>query len=366
MRTAALMRYLAAKYILDAIFFREQGQPDPRPALPAGLVSDTLLIDLPRHDRGVLAKSFRNAKRCWDGVPPLNDRFSGFEQHVREFCAASEWRVAVVEHSWCASYGPVLAQSCASVILDLHNIESVLHARCGDSEPWPLSSIHRRFASCGEQLERAAFPRFDLILAASAHDRAVALSLAPGARVEVYPNTVPEPESKHIGKRRQIVFSGNMEYHPNRAAVRWFAAGVWPRLRATHPDLEWVLVGKNPDAVRHFVAGDPRVRLTGEVEDARAEIANSLVAVVPLLSGSGTRIKILEAWSMGVPVVSTTIGAEGLPHSGLVLADSVLPFFEAVSLLLNDDGGLGERGKALFSENFTWTSGWNVLDRLGI
>ncbi len=366
MRTAALMQYLAGKYSLDAVFFREQGHPDPRQALPPGIVHESLLIDLPRHSRSLAAKSLRNAIRWMRGVPPLNGRFSGFDSPLRRFCQGKRWRAAVIEHFWCASYQPILQGHCDSVILDLHNIESVLHSRCGDSERWPLSAAHRRFAACSARLESHWLPRFNRTLVTSPDDRDTSLAISPGARIDVYPNTVPNRSTAAGGKRSQIVFSGNMEYHPNRAAVRWFACEIWPTLRANHPTLEWVLVGRNPEAVRPFVDGDARIRLTGEVDDALAEIARSSVAVVPLLSGSGTRIKILEAWSVGVPVVSTSIGAEGLPKDALVLADGVLPFTQAVNDLLLDDRGLGQRGRKLFTEEFTWESGWKVLDRLGI
>ena len=104
-----------------------------------------------------------------------------------------------------------------------------------------------------------------------------------------------------------------MEYHPNLTAVRFFRLEIWPRLRDRWPQLVWRLVGKNPKAVQRFTRGDPRIEVVGPVQDAVCELARSRVAVVPLLSGSGTRLKILEAWAAGLPVVSTTLGAEGLP-----------------------------------------------------
>src|SRR5207249_5012557 len=110
-----------------------------------------------------------------------------------------------------------------------------------------------------------------------------------------------------------IVFSGNMEYHPNVSAVGFFRSEVWPQLRARWPGLVWRLVGKNPQAVRRFTSGDSRIQVVGPVENAIRELARARAAVVPLLTGSGTRLKILEAWAAGLPVVSTTVGAEGLP-----------------------------------------------------
>ena len=131
-----------------------------------------------------------------------------------------------------------------------------------------------------------------------------------------------------------------MEYHPNQLAVRFFRREIWPRLRDRWPGLAWRLVGKNPEAVRQFTSGDPRIEVQGQVDDAIAELARARVAVVPLLAGSGTRLKILEAWAAGLPVVSTTLGAEGLPARDgehLLLADGAAAFaargFAAIDVL---------------------------------
>src|SRR5205085_1784877 len=89
----------------------------------------------------------------------------------------------------------------------------------------------------------------------------------------------------------------------------FFRREVWPRLRARWPGLVWRLVGKNPDAVRRFTAGDSRIQVVGPVSDAVRELARARAAVVPLLTGSGTRLKILEAWAAGLPVMPTPSAA---------------------------------------------------------
>jgi glycosyltransferase involved in cell wall biosynthesis len=165
-----------------------------------------------------------------------------------------------------------------------------------------------------------------------------------------------------------VVFSGNMEYHPNLSAVRFFRAAIWPLLRERWPDLVWRLVGMHPEAVSRYISGDPRIEATGQVEDAIAEIARARVAVVPLLAGSGTRLKILEAWAAGVPVVSTALGAEGLPvrdGEHLLLADGGAQFAAAVSRVLEDTElrhRLSEAGRLLLEEGFTWIAVWKELD----
>jgi glycosyltransferase involved in cell wall biosynthesis len=150
--------------------------------------------------------------------------------------------------------------------------------------------------------------------------------------------------------------------------VRFFRREVWPRLRDRWPLLVWRLVGKNPAAVERFTAGDPRIEVAGPVVDAVCELARSRVAVVPLLTGSGTRLKILEAWAAGLPVVSTTIGAEGLPvldGENALLADGAEAFAGAVTRLLTCTElrqQIGSAGRLLLEKEFTWETAWKMLD----
>ncbi len=279
----------------------------------------------------------RNSARLARRVPPLVDRFAGFEAQIAQAIEGRRYAVGVIEHSWCAAYHEQIAPACEKTILDLHNIESTLHARCAATEPPAAALAHRVFEMASLEFERRWLPRFSQVLAASESDAAAACAIAPTAEVRVYPNAIPARPIPTEIRRHAIVFSGNMEYHPNRAAVRFFRRKIWPRLRDSHPNLVWRLVGKNPEAVRAFTEGDPRIEVAGEVEDAVAELARAEVAIVPLLAGSGTRLKILEAWSAGTPVVSTSIGAEGLPvrdAEHLLLADGAEAFAEAVTRLL--------------------------------
>ena len=139
-------------------------------------------------------------------------------------------------------------------------------------------------------------------------------------------------------------------------------------MRDRWPNLVWRLVGRNPQAVARYTAGDPRIQVVGPVEDAVSELARSRVAVVPLLSGSGTRLKILEAWAAGLPVVSTTIGAEGLPITDgqtAILANGGEDFASAVTRLLACTelrSTLGKAGRLLVDKEFTWETAWAKLD----
>jgi polysaccharide biosynthesis protein PslH len=368
LRTASVLHYLARKYVVDAILFHHPGAPQPATQLPPGLVDRVVTIELPPNRRGGVARGLRNALRLARRVPPLVDRFAGFEQEVEAFIAKQRYELGVIEHFWCAPYWERIGRVCRRTVLDLHNIESVLHERCAQAEGGPQGLAHRVFADAAMALERTWIARFSDVLVTSAHDKTVVLQRAPSARVTVYPNALPFTPVPLRDKEDVIVFSGNLEYHPNVSGVRFFRRRVWPLLREQWPHLAWRLVGKNPAAVRAWTGGDPRIQVRGPVADAVQELARAKVAVVPLLAGSGTRVKILEAWAAALPVVSTRIGAEGLPvRDGhhVLLADEGTAFASAVSKLLESAAlreTLGNAGRKLWEEEFTWEKAWRSFD----
>jgi len=370
LRTGSLVEYLARRYAVDLIVFRQPGAPDPAAALPPGLIRRVTVLQLPPHRRSLAARAWRNAVRLAREVPPLVDRYAGFENQVARAVEGGSYEVALVEHSWCAPYLDAISTACRRTILDLHNVESVLHARLAEVEGPVQGLAHRVFRRASLALERAWLPRFSEVLTASAADAAHVRAMAPTANVRVYPNAIPwtplppRPESGEL----VVVFSGNLEYHPNLSAVRFFRDEVWPRLRGESPGLVWRLVGKNPEAIRPLVAGDRRIEIRGPVEDAVVELARGTVAVVPVLAGSGTRFKILEAWAAGVPVVSSTVGAEGLParhEENILLADGGAAFAQAVLRLLAAPDlrqRLAEAGRSLLEKEFVWEAAWRNLD----
>jgi glycosyltransferase involved in cell wall biosynthesis len=335
-----LLEYLRSKYAVDVLGF-----------------------ELRQHSKSTPARIWRNLSRLVRGAPPLFDRYSGYESQIRERIGL-RYCLGVVEHFWCASYEPLLRMYCERLVLDLHNIESVLAQSYSLAARWPASWASSRFADAYRRLEKHWLPRFDAVLVASEEDR----RRIEHSRVFVYPNALTEIPLPDIPEENCIIFSGNLEYHPNIEAVRWFRAKVWPCLQ----DVEWRLVGRNTHAVEALVRGDERVRIVGPVEDAINELARAKVCVVPVLSGSGTRFKILEAWAAGRAVVSTSIGAEGLgarDGEHLLIADDAASFAAAVTNLLADDGlrqRLGEAGRGRYLAEFTWKAAWRCLEAAGI
>jgi glycosyltransferase involved in cell wall biosynthesis len=161
-------------------------------------------------------------------------------------------------------------------------------------------------------------------------------------------------------RNRSLVFTGAMDYPPNVDAVLWFCREVWPIVRRRDPALRLEVVGRTPDARVRALNGEAGVRVTGEVSDVRIHLAQSSVVVVPLRAGAGTRLKILEAMAMGCPVVSTTLGAEGLDvedGSDILLADTPTAFAGAIESLLQSPATasrLGDAGRRLAVGRYDW------------
>ncbi|HLY19106.1 MAG TPA: glycosyltransferase family 4 protein [Bryobacteraceae bacterium] len=367
LRSASLLSFLARDYAVDLITFREPSAPDPRLHLPPGLARRVHVIELPVNARHSLARLARNAGRLVRRVPPLMDRFAGFGSRIAEAIDGRHYDLAIVEHFWCAPYCEPVAAASDITVLDLHNIESVWHARSARAAHGAPALAHRAFQNFCRRLEERWLPRFTYLLAASEADAEQLRHISPGSTISVYPNSIPLTPPPPRIEEDLIVFSGNLEYHPNVGAVRYFRDEIWPALRAHWPGLVWRLIGKNPQTVAKIVSGDDRIQLSGPVDDALLELARAKVAIVPLLAGSGTRVKIIEAWAAGVPVVSTSLGAEGLPSragDNIVLADGAPAFRDAVSALLSNPplrDRIGRAGRYQFEREFTWEAAWKRL-----
>jgi glycosyltransferase involved in cell wall biosynthesis len=372
LRTASLAEYLGRRYTLDVIVFRQPGNPHPAVYFPPGLARRIETIDLPYHGRSITARLWRNLGRLLRAAPPLNDRFAGFQQQLAALTAGNHYDVGVVEHFWCAPYAAQLQRCCDRLMLDLHNIESHLYSTMAGVEGWLERIVFQRFANASRDLERRWIPLYTLVLTPCDNEAQEVAAVAPNSRAVVYPNSIPASAVPDIQAGDSIVFSGNLEYRPNIGAVRFFHDSIWPLIVSKRPSLRWRLVGMNPHAVRPILNGDPRIELVGQVDDSLRALAASKVAVVPVLSGSGTRVKIIEAWAAGVPVVATSLGAAGLdamPGRHLLIADSPQAFAAAVLSLLSDatlHARLRSAARELYEQRFTWNAAWRCLEQAGV
>src|SRR5205823_5460507 len=206
-----------------------------------------------------------------------------------------------------------------------------------------------------------------VVLAASENDAATVRKISPQARVSVYPNSIPPLEMPKAAEESCIVFSGNFEYHPNIDAVRFLTCEIWPQVRRRYPELRLHLVGRGDRFIRHLLPPGSSVHATGPVEDAIPEIARARLVVAPLRAGSGTRIKILQAWAAARAVVATPLAAEGLDARegvNIALASDATAFINAIDRLLCNSAvrrTLATGGRRTFESGYTWEAAWNYL-----
>lgn len=256
-------------------------------------------------------------------------------------------------------------------VFDAHNAEYVLQRRVFETDVrqprrW-LGALYswlqwRRLRSYEARVCQLA----DRVLACSAADASALKRLVPGLQVVVVPNGVDishyEPGDVAPAPLRDqaLVFTGKMDFRPNVDAVLWFCSQVWPLVRQSEPDAQFYIVGRDPHPRLGPLTGMPGVTLTGFVDDIRPYIAAACVYVVPLLTGGGTRLKVLEAMAMGKALISTRLGCEGIdaqPGRDLVLADEAGEFALQVVALLRDASrreALGRAARTFVERYFDW------------
>ncbi len=224
-----------------------------------------------------------------------------------------------------------------AILFDWHNIDSeVMWQYSKSTASWPKRLMARRTAKLLEKAELLLLERIGAHTVASERERDKVLARCPSAKVYVIPNGVDATyfspaeiaalrwSAKSSASKQSLLFVGSMDYHANIDAVMWFSRSAWPEIARSRPELQFTIVGRDPAPEVRALASD-RIHITGTVDDVRPFYASAVAVVVPLRSGSGTRLKILEAMATGVPVVSTRLGAEGINAEHdvhLLLADS--------------------------------------------
>jgi glycosyltransferase involved in cell wall biosynthesis len=250
-------------------------------------------------------------------------------------------------------------------VLDTHNLLFELYEKAARFE----SALGRRFfqrleAGRLEAYERRTFAAMDGLLVCS--EREAAVMAGWGLRAQVVPNGVDcgyfaPPREGYAGNPPVLVYTGAMGYAPNADAALDFIRHTLPILRTRVPGVRFVVVGKNPtetllDAGRR----NTDVTVTGTVADVREYVYGARIFVVPLRMGAGTRLKVLEAFALGIPAVSTSIGAEGIDYEEgrhLLIADSPGAMADAVCRLLEDAGlyqRLSSESRALALSRYDW------------
>lgn len=206
---------------------------------------------------------------------------------------------------------------------------------------------------------------FDTVIAVSDKDKVMFQTLYRLDNVVTIPTGVDvdyfQPVPDIQVNKYSVAFCGSLDWLPNEDAVLFFIKDILPLIKQHIPNITFTVVGKNPSpALQKLVKASSDVTLTGWVEDTRPYLAKSAVFIVPLRIGGGTRMKIYEAMAMGKTVVSTSIGAEGLPVNNgehLIIADQPQEFAENIITLLHDTPkreGIGSSARTFVRKHFAW------------
>jgi glycosyltransferase involved in cell wall biosynthesis len=274
-------------------------------------------------------------------VPVATDR-SAVGRRVIETALSRRPDVAVFDFPHAAMLAPRSLP--VPSVLFTHNVESEIFRRHADVSSSPFKRIvWRNQLRKMERFERDALSRFQTVVAVSERDAAWFREGLGIDHAEVIPTGVDTgffPWSPP-GEMGRVAFTGSMDWLANIDAMDWFLDDVWDRVARQAPGASMRVIGRNPPA---GLASRVRERglpweLTGFVDDVRPHLRGSSVYVIPLRVGGGTRIKVFEAMAMGCPVVSTSIGVEGLPLEPgrhYLRADTADDFADAVVRLLRD------------------------------
>ncbi len=248
---------------------------------------------------------------------------------------------------WMAQYALSAAQAVPDqsplLVLDQHNAMYLIPQRLAESDAGPVQrALLRREAALMRRYEADTCGRFNDVVWVTAEDRdAVGLPDTPASpRSHVIPICVdPQgtPVINRVAHPHRVTFLGGLHWPPNAAGIVWFAREVWPSVHAACPDAVLTIIGKSPP--KELDGRGEGIEVTGYIDDPMSYLKETAVFIVPLHAGGGMRVKILDAWAWGLPVVSTTIGAEGIDcrhGDNLLVADTATDFVTAVQRVMAD------------------------------
>jgi sugar transferase (PEP-CTERM/EpsH1 system associated) len=371
LRTWHLMRHLARRHDITYVSFSDpSGIPEHREGMREVA---SRLVTIPRTDpaKGTAAFYVDAGRYLIDTVPYAVAKYRSPEYRdvVVRLLNESAFDAVV-----CDFLPPVVnlpdPLPCPAILFT-HNVEAEIWRRHAETATNPASRflLERQWRRM-LRFERNALSRFDLVLAVSDADRETFRCLYPDTLkrpahvVQTGVDTwffAPRPD-ENAERRAHVVFTGSMDWLPNEDAMLYFVRDILPRIRQVEPDATLSIVGRAPTPAVRRLAAERGVEVTGRVDDVRPHIAAASVYVVPLRIGGGTRLKIFEAMAMGKAVVSTTVGAEGLPVThghDVVIADEPARFAQAVVHMIRDVEArrrIERAARRLVVEKYDWSA----------
>ncbi|MDJ0753674.1 MAG: glycosyltransferase family 4 protein [Ardenticatenaceae bacterium] len=309
-----------------------------------------------------------------DRVPAMHALLSGL-------LAARPFDAVHVDQLWMAPYALAIRQivqkqgGSIQLVLDQHNAVYMIPNRMAETSRPPVRALLQWEARKMKRFELATCARFDHTVWVTDEDR---LALGPRDGEMIGDLTIPiciDAEQKSVIQRQpnahRVTFLGGLHWPPNAAGIAWFVHEVWPRIQTHLPQATLTIIGKNPP--RLLTSSDPPITqldITGYVADVTSYLAETAAFIVPLHAGGGMRVKIIDAWAWGLPVVSTTIGAEGIDYqdgTNLLIGDDPPSFARAVCRLLEQPDlgeAIGRVGRQTAETCYDWRRVYCAWDQV--
>jgi glycosyltransferase involved in cell wall biosynthesis len=288
-----------------------------------------------------------------------------YSEKLKDILSSSTFDVIQLEHLYLGMYLDVIRRySKAKVVLRAQNVESLLWKNYLEKIRNPFS---KRFISIATQrletFEKRILASVDGIMALSGEDArcfkaygtaAPTVAIPVGMALERFSEIDPEKQYRDF----PVLFHlGSMDWKPNMLGVKWFITQVWPLLKKQHPEIRMVIAGKNMPAW-FFKQADKNLIVQEKVEDALLFQEDKAILIVPMLVGSGIRIKILEGMALGKTIISTRVGAKGIACEdgrNILLADSPQQFVEQIGRCMHSQAfcrQIGKNAQQLISEKY--------------
>lgn len=318
------------------------------------------------------------------GQPALIEReqIAAMQSRVEKLLHGGRFDAVHADQIPMAHYGLLGRRAAVKRLLDQHNATFQIVERLAHHEPslWKRSLLLRE-ARAFVRYEVSVSHRFDHVTFVTAEDRRALLSQMPDGSLDGRTSVVPicvdvdaaQPVSP-VPAPYRVTCVGTMYWPPNVEGFLWFWEEIWPKVRARVPQARLTCIGKNPPQRIRALDGHANVDVLGYVEDLAPTLAETAVFVVPLRTAGGMRVKILDAWCWGLPVISTTIGAEGIDirdGENIRIANSPEAFAGAVVEVLTDrdaNARLRVAGRRWVEDHYHWRrvyGAWDdVYDRL--
>jgi polysaccharide biosynthesis protein PslH len=318
-------------------------------------------------------------KGLFSGMPIViaRDEIGPMQQTVARLLASESFDVVHADQVSMSRYG--LMGRHVRRVLDLHNAMYLVTERLATHETNPLKRLmFQREARALARYEAELCAKYDQVTFVTNEDwKMIERQLArwqvhvPDRRFTAIPICIDPSDKlpiKSVAHPHRITALGVMFWPPNAEGVLWFAQEIWPRIRAQQPQLTFTVVGKNPPDYLTQLHGTNGIEVLGFVPEVESILAETAVFVVPLRAGGGMRVKILDTWSWGLPIVSTSIGAEGLDirdGENILIADTP-QLFSAAVLRATNEADLNQQlrcnGRRWVEEKYDWKITYRAWD----